>query len=157
MRHRLQKIDPSAEPGAVRKPIVYYVDRAAPEPVRTALLEGAGWWAEAFAAAGFADAFRVELLPGMDAAQMRQMLAAQGYTRVSEAGAGMLDVVQDRLRLREENRSRLTESLETAFRLGRGKLADVGIARADDGRQFVRRAQHFGSRDDPGQGRAHDQ
>ncbi len=58
---------------------------------------------------------------------MRQMLAAQGYTRVSEAGAGMLDVVQDRLRLREENRSRLTESLETAFRLGRGKLAvDVG-------------------------------
>ena len=67
--------------------------------------------------------FRVELLPGMDAAQMTQMLTAQGYTRVSEAGAGMLAVVQDRLRLREENRSRLTESLETAFRLGRGKLA----------------------------------
>jgi len=67
--------------------------------------------------------FRVELLPGMDAAKMTQMLAAQGYTRVAEAGAGQLVVVQDRLRLREENRSRLTESLETAFRLGRGKLA----------------------------------
>ncbi len=72
----------------------------------------------ALAEQGATVSFRVELLPGMDAAQMTQMLAAQGYTRVSEAGAGMLAVVQDRLRLREENRSRLTESLEAAFRLG---------------------------------------
>ncbi len=34
-----------------------------PEPVRSALIEGAGWWAEAFEAAGFIDAYRVELLP----------------------------------------------------------------------------------------------
>ena len=45
------------------RPIVYYVDRAAPEPVRTALLEGARYWQPAFAAAGFPDGFRVELLP----------------------------------------------------------------------------------------------
>ena len=45
------------------KPIVYYVDRGAPEPIRSALLEGASWWAKAFEAAGFIDAFRVELLP----------------------------------------------------------------------------------------------
>ncbi len=63
MRHRLEKVDPSAERSPVKKPIVYYVDRAAPEPVRTALIEGASWWAEAFEAAGFVDAFRVELLP----------------------------------------------------------------------------------------------
>ncbi|MEO8277252.1 MAG: zinc-dependent metalloprotease [Thermoanaerobaculia bacterium] len=63
VRHRLQKVDPAAAHSAVRKPIVYYVDRAAPEPIRTALLEGAGWWAKAFTAAGFDDAFRVELLP----------------------------------------------------------------------------------------------
>lgn len=44
-------------------PIVFYVDRGAPEPIRSALLEGAGWWADAFAAAGFPNGYRVELLP----------------------------------------------------------------------------------------------
>ena len=47
----------------VKEPIVYYVDGAAPEPVRQALIDGANWWAEAFEEAGFLDAFRVEVLP----------------------------------------------------------------------------------------------
>ncbi|TNF74216.1 MAG: DUF5117 domain-containing protein, partial [Acidobacteria bacterium] len=63
VRHRLEKTDPQAESSPVVEPIVYYVDSAIPEPVRSAVLAGAGWWAEAFAAAGFEDAFRVELLP----------------------------------------------------------------------------------------------
>ncbi|MFQ5599273.1 MAG: zinc-dependent metalloprotease [Candidatus Krumholzibacteriia bacterium] len=63
LRHRLVKVDPHAERSRVEEPIVYYVDRGAPEPVRNALVEGASWWAEAFEAAGFIDAFRVELLP----------------------------------------------------------------------------------------------
>jgi hypothetical protein len=63
VRHRLEKVDPSARRSRVREPIVYYVDRGAPEPVRSALLDGARWWAKAFDAAGFIDAFRVELLP----------------------------------------------------------------------------------------------
>jgi hypothetical protein len=62
-RFRLEKTDPSAARSRVSRPIVFYVDRAAPEPVRTALMEGARWWADAFDAAGFVDAFRVELLP----------------------------------------------------------------------------------------------
>jgi hypothetical protein len=62
-RFRLQKTDPTAARSTVKKPIVFYVDRAAPEPVRTALIEGARWWAKAFDAAGFIDAFRVEVLP----------------------------------------------------------------------------------------------
>ncbi len=62
-RFRLQKTDPAAARSTVVKPIVFYVDRAAPEPVRSALVEGARWWSEAFAAAGFVDAFRVEVLP----------------------------------------------------------------------------------------------
>lgn len=62
-RHRLQKTDPTAERSTVVEPIVYYVDPGAPEPVRSALVEGARWWAEAFDAAGFVDAFRVEILP----------------------------------------------------------------------------------------------
>ena len=63
VRHRLQRVDPEAESGPVREPIVFYVDRGAPAPVRDALIEGASWWAEAFEAAGFEDAYRVELLP----------------------------------------------------------------------------------------------
>lgn len=59
VRHRLTR-DP--ETGAV-EPIVYYVDAAAPEPVRSALVEGASWWSEAFAEAGYPGAFRVEVAP----------------------------------------------------------------------------------------------
>src|SRR5207253_9008385 len=44
-------------------PIIYYVDRGAPEPVRSALIEGASWWNQAFEAAGYRNAFRVELMP----------------------------------------------------------------------------------------------
>lgn len=67
-RHRLTK-DAS---GATVKPIVYYVDRGTPEPIRTALVEGARWWNQAFEAAGFRDAFRVEVMPeGADPMDVR--------------------------------------------------------------------------------------
>jgi hypothetical protein len=62
-RHRLQKRDPAAAVSEPVEPIVYYLDPGAPEPVRSALLEGARWWNQAFEAAGYRDAFRVELLP----------------------------------------------------------------------------------------------
>ena len=63
LRHRLEKTDPAAAVSAVKKPIVFYLDPGTPEPVRSALLDGARWWAEAFEAAGFKDAYRVELRP----------------------------------------------------------------------------------------------
>lgn len=62
-RHRLQKKDPSAAISDPVEPIVYYVDRGAPEPVRSALIEGASWWNQAFEAAGYRNAFRVEVMP----------------------------------------------------------------------------------------------
>jgi len=62
-RHRLQKKDPGARISEAVAPIVYYVDRGAPEPVRSALLEGARWWNQAFEAIGYKDAFRVEVMP----------------------------------------------------------------------------------------------
>jgi hypothetical protein len=62
-RHRLQKRDPSAALSEPVKPIIYYVDAGAPEPIRSALVEGASWWNEAFEAAGFKNAFQVKLLP----------------------------------------------------------------------------------------------
>jgi len=71
-RHRLQKTHPNAAMSEALTPIVYYVDRGAPEPIRTALLEGAGWWSKAFEAAGFKNAFRVELMPdGADPMDVR--------------------------------------------------------------------------------------
>lgn len=72
LRHRLEKTDPNAALSTVKKPIVYYLDRGTPEPVRSALLDGARWWTSAFEKAGFKDAFRVELLPeGADAMDIR--------------------------------------------------------------------------------------
>jgi hypothetical protein len=63
VRHRLEKVDPAAPRSRVKKPLVYFVDNAAPEPIRSALLAGASWWREAFEKAGLLDAFRVEVLP----------------------------------------------------------------------------------------------
>jgi hypothetical protein len=72
VRHRLHKKDPSAAVSEPVKPIVYYLDPATPEPVRSALLEGARWWDQAFAAAGYRGAFRVEMLPaGADPMDIR--------------------------------------------------------------------------------------
>lgn len=62
-RFRLEKTDPTAARSPVNKPIVFYVDRAAPPAIRQALIEGGNWWAQAFDQAGYVDAFRVELLP----------------------------------------------------------------------------------------------
>jgi hypothetical protein len=62
-RHRLEKKNPEAAVSEAVKPIVYYVDRGAPEPVRSALIEGASWWNQAFEAAGYKNAFRVEVMP----------------------------------------------------------------------------------------------
>jgi hypothetical protein len=63
VRHRLRKKDPNAAVSEAVTPIVYYVDNGAPEPIRTALVEGASWWNEAFEAAGFKNAFQVKVLP----------------------------------------------------------------------------------------------
>jgi hypothetical protein len=63
MRHRLEKKDPTAAVSEAVKPIIYYVDNGTPEPIRSALIEGASWWNQAFEAAGYKNAFQVKLLP----------------------------------------------------------------------------------------------
>jgi hypothetical protein len=70
--HRLAKKNAAAATSEAIKPIVYYVDRAIPEPIRSAVMEGAGWWNQAFTAAGYKDAFQVKLLPeGVDPMDIR--------------------------------------------------------------------------------------
>ena len=80
-RHRAQAVhppssarrrDPVAAMSEPVEPIVYYVDRGTPEPIRTALVEGARWWNQAFEAAGFRNGFQVELMPeGADPMDVR--------------------------------------------------------------------------------------
>ncbi|KKO12099.1 zinc-dependent metalloprotease [Pseudohongiella sp.] len=62
-RHRLHKRNPQAARSEAVEPIIYYLDAGVPEPVRSALLDGARWWNDAFAAIGFDNAFQVEILP----------------------------------------------------------------------------------------------
>lgn len=63
-------------------------------------------------------------------AEVRKMLEGQGYTRVHERAGDTLEVVQDRLRLGNSERARVMESLETALRMGRGR---VSLHVVDDG------------------------
>jgi len=63
IRHRLEKKNPKAEISEALEPIIYYLDPGTPEPVRSALMEGAKWWNEAYEAIGYKDAFQVKMLP----------------------------------------------------------------------------------------------
>ncbi len=93
-RHRLQKKNPAAAASEPVEPIVYYLDRGVPEPIRSALLEGAGWWNQAFEAAGYRNAFRVELLPeDADPMDVRYNLIqwVHRYTRGWSYGASITD------------------------------------------------------------------
>ncbi|MEO8449838.1 MAG: zinc-dependent metalloprotease [Gemmatimonadota bacterium] len=93
-RHRLAKKDPAAPVSEAIKPIVYYLDRGVPEPIRSALLDGARWWNQAFDAAGYKDAFRVELLPeGADPMDVRYNMIQwiHRYTRGWSYGSTVSD------------------------------------------------------------------
>ncbi len=93
-RHRLKKKDPSAARSEPVAPIIYYLDRGVPEPVRSALLDGARWWNQAFEAAGYIDAFRVEVLPeGADPQDIRYNMIHWTHrsTRGWSYGGGVID------------------------------------------------------------------
>ena len=63
IRHRLEKKYPENDTSEAIKPIIYYLDPGTPEPIRTALIDGAMWWNDAFESIGFIDAFQVKILP----------------------------------------------------------------------------------------------
>ncbi|UAK26495.1 zinc-dependent metalloprotease [Sphingomonas nostoxanthinifaciens] len=112
---RLEKVDPAAARSPVKKPIIFYIDNAAPEPIRTALAEGVAWWNQAFDAAGFVDAFQVRILtPDMDPQDVRYNIVNwdERQTRSWSYGGGIVDprtgeiikgnVVLEGLRLRQD-------------------------------------------------------
>jgi len=93
-RFRLEKKDPAATRSEAVKPIVYYVDRGIPEPIRTAVVEGASWWNQAFEAAGYINAFQVKLLPeGADPMDARYNMInwVNRATRGWSYGGGLSD------------------------------------------------------------------
>jgi hypothetical protein len=66
-RHRLERVNPNDPNSPIKNPLVYYIDRGIPEPIRTATKQGVSWWIEAFDRAGLKGGFRVEDLPeGVD-------------------------------------------------------------------------------------------
>ena len=94
MRHRLQKKDPGAAMSEPIKPIIYYLDNGTPEPIRSALLEGASWWNQAYEAAGFKNAFQVKVLPdSVDPMDIRYNLInwVHRSTRGWSYGAAVID------------------------------------------------------------------
>jgi len=94
VRHRLKKKNPNAKISDPVEPIVYYVDRGTPEPIRSALIEGASWWNEAFEAIGYRNAFQAKLLPeGADPMDVRYNMInwVHRSTRGWSYGGGISD------------------------------------------------------------------
>ena len=146
-RHRLERVDPTAARSAAVEPIVYYVDPGTPEPIRSALIEGASWWNDAFEAAGFVDAFQVEVLPeGIDPQDIRYNMihwthrSTRGYSygntvidpRTGEIIRGVVNLGS--LRLRQD------------FLMGQGMVAPfpAGISSPDGGGYFDFLAHGYG-------------
>ncbi len=93
-RHRLKKVNPMAAVSEAVEPIIYYLDPGAPEPVRSALLDGARWWNQAFEAAGYKNAFQVKILPeGADPMDVRYNLIQWVHraTRGWSYGSSVID------------------------------------------------------------------
>jgi hypothetical protein len=134
--HRLQKKDPGAAMSEPVKPIVYYVDRGAPEPVRSALIEGASWWNQAFEAAGYRNAFRVELMPaGADPMDVRYNVIQWVHrsTRGWSYGNSLTDprtgeIIQGRVSLgslRDRQDFLIAEGLLAPYQKGKSETAKI--------------------------------
>ncbi|HLR04776.1 MAG TPA: zinc-dependent metalloprotease [Pyrinomonadaceae bacterium] len=134
--HRLQKKDPSAAMSEPVEPIVYYVDRGAPEPVRSALIEGASWWNQAFEAAGYKNAFRVEVMPAdADAMDVRYNVIQWVHrsTRGWSYGSSLTDprtgeIIQGRVSLgslRDRQDFLIAEGLLAPYEKGKSETAKI--------------------------------
>jgi hypothetical protein len=159
VRHRLEKKNPQAARSEALKPIVYYVDPGAPEPIRSALVEGASWWAQAFEAAGFRDAFQVRILPPdadpMDA-RYNMINWVHRSSRGWSYGSGIIDprtgeiikgnVTLGSLRIRQDYMlgTGLIPVFDGGTRGASGSVCELGAAGGDDAEYL---AQLDGSND----------
>jgi hypothetical protein len=142
-RHRLKKKNPGAKISDPVEPIVYYIDRSTPEPIRSALIEGASWWNEAFEAIGYRNAFQAKLLPeGADPMDVRYNMVnwVHRATRGWSYGGGIRDprtgeiikghVALGSLRIRQD--FMIAESLIADYEAGKKvspELLEMALAR----------------------------
>ena len=136
------------------KPIQYWVDSGAPEDVKKALVEGASWWNQAFEAAGFRNAFKVDVLPdGADPMDIRYNMInwvhrstrgwssggiglrsahrrdhqGDGHARVAARSAGLHDLRGPALALRQRQREAGRSSTRRRWRASASSSAhEVG-------------------------------
>ncbi|NND31134.1 MAG: zinc-dependent metalloprotease [Saprospiraceae bacterium] len=141
-RHFLQKKDPSAQISEPLEPIIYYMDAGAPEPVKSALMEGASWWNQAFSAAGYKNAFEVRVMPAdADPMDVRYNLIQWVHrsTRGWSYGASIIDprtgeilkghVSLGSLRVRQDYL--IAQGLDASFKEGKSNepLVELALAR----------------------------
>ncbi|MEO0422009.1 MAG: excinuclease ABC subunit UvrA [Pseudomonadota bacterium] len=81
-------------------------------------VQAAGELIETYADARAIVGFHVRVPENFTQEEVEALLKAQGYTRYAAVGDDRLEVIQDRLRLRADNRGRLVEALEAALRRG---------------------------------------
>ena len=67
--------------------------------------------------------FPITVPKNFSEAEVMQMLEHQGYTRIHARSSTMLEVVQDRLRMGNAEKARVSEALESALRVGQGKVS----------------------------------
>ncbi|MBK8502080.1 MAG: zinc-dependent metalloprotease [Saprospiraceae bacterium] len=140
-RHRLKKKDPSVAVSEAVEPIIYYMDSGAPEPVKSALMEGAAWWNQAFEAAGYKDAFQVKVMPtDADPMDVRYNLIQWVHrsTRGWSYGSSVIDprtgeiikghVSLGSLRVRQDYL--IAQGLDAPFREGKSDAPLVNMALA---------------------------
>ena len=67
--------------------------------------------------------FPVTVPKNFTEAEIQQLLERQGYTRVHARSKTLLEVVQDRIKMSSAERARVMEALESALRVGQGRVA----------------------------------
>ena len=66
--------------------------------------------------------FPVPIPKNFDEAEIKKLLAAQGYTRIHEQRGGILYMIQDRFRWSSVEPARANDAIEAALKVGQGRL-----------------------------------
>jgi len=66
--------------------------------------------------------FPVNIPKNFTEKEVEQLLQRQGYTRIHARSKGRLEVIQDRIRMSSAERARVIEALESALRVGQGRV-----------------------------------
>jgi excinuclease ABC subunit A len=87
--------------------------------------------------------FEVKVPKNFKDTEVTELLEKQGYTRIRSRSKEAVEVIQDRLRLRNADPARVADSLEAALRVGRGRV-HVHVLDPDD-TETVRETWYYSS------------